>query len=149
VPLRTSVDLSITYNVMHQRIRTIPRYPCPCVKVNMSFERLKIFLNEGEVRPARAVTVVALLDLDPRPSAVAVRIQEVLEASPFAVGDAMAAAASSEVVSLRAVGAHDAHGVAAEELRCIATLEAPASRLVHFQHDAVPSSWFNKRVMIL
>ena len=47
---------------------------------------------------------------------MAARVQEVLEASPFAVGDAMAAAASSEVISLRSVGAHHAHGVAPEEL---------------------------------
>ena len=110
--------------------------------MDMSFERErhihKSFLNEGEVRPDRAGTAVALLDLDPRPSAVAARVQEVLEASPFSVGNAMAAAASSEVVSLRSVGAHDAHGVAAEELQCIAALEAPPSRLVHFEHDAVP-----------
>ena len=79
-------------------------------------ERYKIFLNEGEVRPGNARTVVALLYLDPRPSAVAAGVQEVLEASPFSVRDAMAAAASTEVVSLRSVGAHDAHGVAAEEL---------------------------------
>ena len=99
---------------------------------------IKMFLNEGEVRPSCAGAVVALLYPDPPPSAVAARVQEVLEASPFSVWDTMAAAASSEIVSLGSIGAYDAHGVTWEELRSFATLQAATSRLIHLKHYAVP-----------
>ena len=108
-----------------------------CTMIDLS-SAINMFLNEGEVRPSCAGAVVALLYPDPPPSAVAARVQEVLEASPFSVWDTMAAAASSEIVSLGSIGAYDAHGVTAEELRCFATLQAATSRLIHLKHYAVP-----------